>query len=229
VIHNFDLRFLLNCLSIVLIDILLAGDNAVVIAMAVQSLSPEARRAGISIGAGAAVVLRVIITFFAAQLLLVPFVKLIGGVLILWIGVKLLAESPGDAAGKEADRLWQAIFYIMVADITMSTDNILAVAGASGGSLGLLIFGLGLSIPFVVFTSSLLARIMHRYPIIVWLGAAVLGRVGGEMIVTDPYVIQALHPSAWMSYGVQALFAVAVLAAGRVLWKRPAAVETPVS
>ncbi len=172
-------RFLLDALSIILIDILLAGDNAVVIAMAVRSLSPEQRRLGIGIGSAFAVVLRIGLTFFAAQLLQTQFLKLAGGLAILWIAVMLLADSGiGGEGGREAKTLWQAMWLIIVADITMSVDNILAVAAASKGHLGLLIFGLGLSIPFVVFTSHFLSTLMDKYPIIIYIGSAILGRVG---------------------------------------------------
>lgn len=166
-------QFLLDILAIVLIDLLLAGDNAVVIALAVKSLPPRERNIGITFGAGMAVILRIGLTF-ASQLLQVQFVKLIGGLLILWIAVKLLVQdAEAEEGGKEARTLWQAMIYIVIADITMSTDNILAIAGPSKGHIGLLIFGLGLSIPFVVFTSNLLSRIMDRFPIIVWIGSAI--------------------------------------------------------
>jgi len=220
------LGFPLRLISIVIIDLILAGDNAVVIAMAVRSLSRDERRKGIIFGAGAAVLLRVILTFFAAQLLLVKFIKLAGGILILWIAVKLFIEAPKEEGAREAKTLWQAIWVIVVADITMSTDNVLAVAGASEGNLFLLLFGLGLSIPFVVFTSSLLSMLMDRYPVIVYIGAAILGRVGGEMIMTDPFVVELLNPSKVMQYGVEAFFTVGVIVAGK-LWihfrKKPSA------
>ncbi len=192
-------RFLLDILSIVLIDLLLAGDNAVVIALAVRNLPPAQRRIGITVGAGLAVVLRIVVTFFAAQLLQIEFIKLVGGVVLLWIAVKVVADSgSAEEGGREAASLWQAMWVIMVADITMSTDNILAVAGASKGNLFLLLFGLGLSIPFVVFTSGLLSRLMDRYPIIVYVGSAVLGRVSAEMIMTDPWFHRVVAPEKWM-------------------------------
>ena len=183
-------------LSIVLIDLLLAGDNAVVIALAVQSLNPRQRRFGILLGATFAVLLRIILTFFAAKLLAASYVKLIGGVFILWIAVKLLNDSSNDTSGtRKAGGVWQAVWMIVVADITMSTDNILAVAAASKGRLSFMVFGLLLSIPLVVFTSGLLSILMTRYKWIVWAGAALLGKVGAEMIVTDKVVLNQLtHP-----------------------------------
>jgi YjbE family integral membrane protein len=142
---SFSLEFILAFLSIVLIDLILAGDNAVVIAMAVRSLPKKQRRKGITIGAGGAVVLRVGLTFVAAQLLMISFVKFFGGALITWIAVKLFIEgAPEDKFQKEAKTLGQAVVTVMIADLVMSTDNILAVAAASKGNLFLLIFGLGL-------------------------------------------------------------------------------------
>jgi len=201
--------------SILLIDIVLSGDNAVVIAMAVRKLPEKKRKLGIFLGAGAAVGLRVFFTFCASQLLGIPVLKLIGGILILWIAVTLMGETAeDDGRHKEAESLWHAIWIILIADATMSLDNILAVAGASNGSLLLLLIGLGMSIPIVVFTSNIMSILMNRYPAIVLIGAAVLGRVGGEMMVTDPYVRALLNPSKWTCYGVQVFFVIMVLILG---------------
>jgi YjbE family integral membrane protein len=215
---EFTWQFLFGLLSIVLIDLVLAGDNAVVIAMAVRNLPRKKRVKGIILGAGAAVVLRVALTFFASKLLEIMFVKFIGGVLIIWIAVKLfISGGDGEEGGKEAASLVQAMWLIIVADITMSIDNILAVAGASKGNLFLLIFGLGLSIPFVVFTSNLLSMLMDRYPVILYIGTAVLGRVGGEMMITDPFIVSKIGHSKVVEYGVQAFFIVAVIVVGKLL------------
>ncbi|MFZ5450155.1 MAG: TerC family protein [Thermodesulfobacteriota bacterium] len=212
-----DWAFFLGIVNIVIIDLILAGDNAVVIAMAVRSLSRKQRRWGIILGAGAAVVLRVVLTFFVAQLLEISFIKLAGGILIAWIAVKLFLEGAPEQEDREARTLWQALQLIVIADITMSTDNVLAVAGASHGNPFLLLFGLALSIPFVVFTSNLLAMLMDRYPIIIYLGAAVLGRVAAEMIFTDPAVVRWLQMPTWFNYTMEALFAVGVIVVGK-LW-----------
>lgn len=220
---TFDWNFVVGFLSIVLIDLILAGDNAVIIAMAVRSLPHKQRMRGIAFGAGAAVFLRVVLTFFASQLLQVQFIKFIGGAVILWVAVKLFVEgAPDEDIKKEAKTLWQAVWVIIVADLTMSTDNVLAVAGASKGNLFLLIFGLGLSIPFVVFTSNLLSTLMDRYPFLIYLGAAVLGRVGGEMMISDPFVVNWIQPSKILQYSVEAFFTLAVLAAGKlwIKWKK---------
>jgi YjbE family integral membrane protein len=216
-------NFFTGLLSIILIDIVLAGDNAVVIAMAVKSLPKAQRTKGILFGAGAAVVLRVVMTFFAYKLVELPYVKLIGGVLVLWIGVKLLAEgAPDEDRRMEAKTLWQAIWIIMIADISMSLDNVLAVAGACKGDWFLLLFGLGLSIPLVLFTSSFFSTLMDRFPLVLYIGAAILGAVGGEMIATDPF-ISALYPSIeYLEIGSELVCTVAVVLTGKawVAWKR---------
>jgi YjbE family integral membrane protein len=213
----------LAIISIVLIDVVLAGDNAVVIALAVRQLQPRQRFLGIMLGSGVAVGLRVVLTFFASQLLAMDYVKLIGGVLVFWIAVKLLRENTGghDLEGKAAASLWSAVWLILVADITMSIDNVLAVAAASKGSFWLLMFGLGLSIPLVVFTSNLLSKLMDRYPIIVWIGAALLGKVGGEMIVSDHLFFKPpLVPDPWLIHSIGVAAAGVVVAIGWFLRRR---------
>jgi YjbE family integral membrane protein len=217
-------------LSIVIIDLVLAGDNAVVIAMAVKKLEGRQRTWGIAMGAAGAVIVRVICTFFVAKLLTISFVKLLGGAVILWIAVKLLVEGAEDEHVKEAGDLWQAIWIIIVADMSMGIDNMLAVGGASHGNFFLLMFGLMLSIPFVVFMSSLLAKLMDRYPIILYIGSGVLGKVGGEMMITDPYIHNLLHPSKMAEYAVMVFFTIGVIALGKgLLYRRKlvAALEEP--
>ncbi len=218
---------------IVWIDIVLAGDNAVVIALAVRNLPPKQRKLGIILGAGAAVVLRALLTAVTAKLLLIPYLKLIGGLLILWIAFKLLRQDEEHAAGDEAggaQGLWQAVWMIIVADITMSLDNVMAVGGAARGNNALIVFGLALSIPLVVFGSNLISRLMARYQIIVFIGAAILGKVGGEMILTDRIVAAQVQPwwqgllgtdnvkaYDWLRYAVEAGFVLAIFFYG---WSR---------
>ena len=210
--------FLIEALSIILVNILLSGDNAVVIAMAVKSLDPRRRRLGIILGAGVATVLRIVLTFFASELLALNYVQFLGGLLILWIAVKLLTEGVEEAEGLvPAVTLWHATWLILVADLTMSADNVLAIAGIAKGDLALLIFGLGSSIAFVVFAAGILARVMDRYPMVMYVGAAILGRVGGDMMMSDPWVVGALHPSRTVDLLVQGLLAVGVLAVGRLI------------
>jgi YjbE family integral membrane protein len=148
----------------------------------------------------------------------VQYLKLAGGLFVLWIAVKVLvdASEPPDSEIKPR-QLLQAVWYIVFADLTMSTDNVLAVAGASGGSFELIVFGLALSIPFVIFSANLLAELMNRYPILIYLGAGILGRVAGEMILTDRFTDRLLHPSDMTRYIVEGVLVVAVMGAGKLL------------
>ncbi len=217
---EWNLTFGLALLNIMFINLILSGDNAVLIAMAVRNLPKSQRMKGIAFGTGAAIILRVVLTYFVALLLKISFIKLVGGALILWIAIQLLMEGDaGDGFENEATTLWQAIKIILVADLTMSLDNVLAVAGAAEGSLFLLVFGLVMSIPIVIYTSNLLSTLMDKYPIIIFIGAAILGRVGGEMIITDPFIEKWLHPSKMTEYGVQILCTVGVIVVGK-LWMK---------
>ncbi len=215
---DFTWTFVWAIASIVLIDLVLAGDNAVVIAMAVKNLTGRRRLWGIALGAGGAVVIRVLCTFLVAQLLVMPYVKLVGGAVIIWIAVKLLTQGAGEQhEHKAAASLFQALWIIIVADLSMGIDNMLAVGAASHGNMFLLLFGLGLSIPFVVFMSNMLSKLMDRWPIILWIGAAILGRVGGEMMITDPWVHGLLQPPGWAVYAVEAFFILFVCALAKIL------------
>jgi YjbE family integral membrane protein len=218
----FTWEFVAAVASIVLIDLVLAGDNAVVIAMAVKNLHGKKRQMGIILGSGGAVLVRVICTFAVAQLLNMPFVKLIGGAVIIWIAVKLITQGAAEehCADKEAHSLWQALWIIIVADLSMGIDNMLAVGAASHGNLFLLLFGLILSIPMVVLLSTWLAKLMDRYPAILWIGAAVLGKVGGEMMITDPWVHGLLNPPKWVEYASMAFFVAFVCVLSKILLDR---------
>lgn len=219
---NFNLEFLSGFVSIILIDLILSGDNAVVIALAVRSLPRDKRQKAIIIGSGAAVLLRIILTFFAIQLLAIPYLKVVGGLMIIWIAVKLFLEDSSDHNDiKSSDSFLKAIRVILVADFVMSLDNVIAVAAASKGSLILIIFGLILSIPLVVGTSTFLLKLIDRYPVIIMVGAAILGKVGGEMIITDPIVVKLLNPSKITSYAVEAFCVIGVIVGGKFLvrWK----------
>jgi YjbE family integral membrane protein len=208
---EFSWKFILAVGSIVLIDLVLAGDNAVVIAMAVKNLHGRKRLLGITLGAGGAVLVRVACTFVVAKLLNVQYIKLIGGAVIIWIAIKLLTEAEEEeCAEKEAHSIWQALWIIIVADMSMGIDNMLAVGAASHGNFFLLLFGLILSIPFVVFMSTMLAKLMDRFPIILWLGAALLGKVGGEMMATDPVVVEFFNLPHWAEYVSMAIFVIFV-------------------
>jgi YjbE family integral membrane protein len=216
-----DRHFLLNALTIVAIDLILSGDNGVVIAMAVRSLPKKLRVRAIGLGAFLAVMLRVVATFFASRMLQIPFIQMTGGLFIFWIAVKLFSDADSEAApGAEIRNFWKAIWYILVADITMSADNILAVAATAKSSLPLLLFGLGLSIPFVVCASSFLSLLMDRFPVVVYAGAAILGKVGAQMILTDPYTAQGFHPSDLFRYCIEAASAISVVLIGIYMRRR---------
>ncbi len=211
-------HFWTGLLTIIWVNIILSGDNAVVIALAVRSLPKRKRVWGIAIGSAAAVGMRVILTFFAAHLLLIPFLKIVGGLLIAWIAVKLFLEGDAErGVNQETEGLMQAVKIICIADLIMSTDNVLAVAGASHGNLFLLVFGLGMSIPIVVGTSTLLSLLMDTYPVIIYIGSAVLGKVSGEMLATDPVTVKIFHPGHSVEYALEAFCAAAVVVAGKLL------------
>jgi YjbE family integral membrane protein len=210
--------FILAGLELVLIDLLLAGDNALVIAMAARSLPRKQRRIGTVLGAGFAVALRVSLTALAARLLNIPYLRLAGGLLILWIALKVMVDAgEPPETGPSAKRLLQAVWLIVFADLTMSLDNILAIAAASKGHVALMVFGLSLSIPLVVFAANLLSTLMDRYPALIYIGAAILGKVGGELILTDPVAARVLRLAQWQHYLIQALLAVAVAIGGKAI------------
>jgi len=177
--------FWVGLLKIIGVNIILSGDNAVVIALAARSLPPQQQRKAVFWGAGAAVILRIILTIFAAALLTLPWLKLVGSLLLFWIGVKLLIPEEGDDNIRASDQLLSAIKTILIADLVMSLDNVIAVAAAAGGSYVLLILGLAISIPLVVFGATLLIKLMERFPVIITLGAGLIGWVAGEMLVAD--------------------------------------------
>jgi len=221
-------HFLVDGFTIVLIDLLLAGDNALVIALAVRGLPTSQRRAAIAFGAAAAVLLRIGCTIVAARLLGIEFVRLAGGAFVIWIAIRVLADASSETPETVTPGPFlKAIWYIVFADITMSMDNILAIAGASHGSIGLIIFGLCLSIPFVVASSNLLALLMDRYPLIIYVGAAILGKVGAEMMMTDPFVVRTLHPSQIVLYAVEAAAAGVILIVGYFVCRRARLLREP--
>lgn len=186
-----DQQFFISLLQIIWIDILLSGDNAVVIALACRSLPPKQRRWGIICGAGAAIVLRVIFAMFIAFLLEVPYLKIVGSVLLFWIAVKLILPEEPHEAGKvqSSGTLWAAIRTIVIADAVMSLDNVIAIAAASHGRVELLVLGLLISIPLIVYGSTLVLKALERFPILIAAGGALLGWIAGDVLVTDPVLI----------------------------------------
>ncbi len=208
--------------SIVLANIVLSGDNAVVIAMAARTLKPEQRGKAIFWGSAAAIVMRILLTIVAIQLLSLPYLKIVGAILLVYIGVDLLsAEEEEDGSAKEINSLGAAIRTILIADLVMSLDNVLAVAAAAKGDLPLLVLGLLVSIPLIVFGATLLTKVMERFPIIITIGAALLGFLAGEMLLTDPAVTTHLGAASeqTVTFG-GVLGAVLVVALGTYLTKR---------
>ena len=205
--------FWLAVVQIIWIDILLSGDNAVVIALACRKLPPSQRMWGIVLGTLVAITLRVAFTGIVTQLMTVPYVKLMGGALLFWIAVKLLGGEENGRTGEieAVDNLWHAIRIVAIADVVMSLDNIIAVAAVARGSYALLMFGLAVSIPLIMAGAALVIALLERFPVIVWAGAALLGWIAGEIIASDPLVAEQLDPAT--AHGVQ----LAVATAGALL------------
>ena len=213
--------FWIGLLKIVWINIILSGDNAVVIALAARSLPPSQQRKAVFFGSSAAVALRIALTVVAAKLLQMSFLQIVGGMLLLWIGVQLLSqEEEDDGHIKEHGSLMAAVRTILVADLVMSLDNVIGVAAAAKGSMLLLILGLAISIPLVIFGSTLMIKLMERFPIIVTLGAALIGWVGGETIASDIALAGWLAGNTWAHYLAASAGAGLVLGLGLLLQRR---------
>lgn len=216
--------FWIGLVKIVWINIILSGDNAVVIAMAARSLPPHQQQKAVLFGSGAAVVLRIALTVVAAKPLALPYLQILGGALLLWIGVQLLGDEENDnGEEKEYGSMLAAVRTILLADLVMSLDNVIAVAAAAQGSMVLLVLGLAISIPLVIFGSTLMIKLMERFPIIIMLGAALIGWVGGETIVSDVALRGALAANPWLHYAGAAAGAFFVVAVGRWQQRRAAA------
>ena len=221
-------EFWLGLLKIIWINIILSGDNAVVIALAARSLPPEQQKKAVLFGSGAAVVLRILLTLVAVQLLALPYLQIVGGALLLWIGTQLLSED-GDDEGEEKQygSLLAAIRTILIADLVMSLDNVIAVAAAAKGSMVLLVLGLAISIPLVIFGSTLMIRLMERFPVVVTFGAGLIGWVGGETMVSDKVLVPLVENAHWLHQTGPALGAALVLLLGRWLQKRHPTDDAP--
>ena len=208
--------------SIMLANIVLSGDNAVVIAMAARTLEPHQRSKAIFWGSAAAIIMRIVLTIVAIQLLTLPYLKMIGAVLLVYIGVDLLkGEDEGEDHGKEINGLAAAIRTILIADLVMSLDNVLAVAAAAKGNVPLLVLGLLVSIPLIVFGATLLTKVMERFPIIITIGAALLGFLAGEMLLTDPAITSRFGAMSEQTVTIGGILGAAlVVALGTYLQKR---------
>jgi len=217
-------QFWVDVFKIIMIDLLLSGDNAVVIALACRNLPQAQRKKGIMFGVGGAIGLRIVLTFFAVGLLALPFLKLVGALLLLWIGVKLILpeEEHGEGNIKAETHLWGAVKTIIVADFVMSLDNVLGVAAAAHGNAWLLVFGLLVSIPMIAWSSQLVLKLIDRYPVIIYAGGALLGYVAGEMLVGEASLKPLVEVRHYLHWLVPVLCAIFVLAAGWWLAQRKA-------
>ncbi|HUW25888.1 MAG TPA: TerC family protein [Gallionella sp.] len=217
-------QFWVDVFKIIMIDLLLSGDNAVVIALACRNLPPHQRNKGILFGVGGAIGLRIMLTFFAVGMLSLPYLKLIGALLLLWIGIKLiLPEQEHNTDHIKADtRLLGAIKTIIIADLVMSLDNVLGVAAVAKGNVWLLVFGLLISIPMIAWSSQLVLKLIDRYPVIIYIGGALLGYVAGEMLVGEALFATLLESRHYLHWLVPGLGALLVVATGRWLALRKA-------
>jgi len=224
-----DTAFWVALMQIIGVNIVLSGDNAVVIALAARSLPQKQQKAAIIWGSGGAVIMRIILTVVAVEMLKWPYLKLIGAVLLLWIAVKLLVpEDEGEGDINTSDNLMAAIKTILIADLVMSLDNVIGVAAAAKDSLLLLILGLGISIPLVVFGSTILLKLMDRFPIIITIGAGLLGWVSGEMAATDPIIKDWVNANMhWLHWVAPAIGAIFVIAMGKWFAARTAVAHKP--
>jgi len=223
--------FWIGLFNIILINIILSGDNAVVIALAARSLPPKERKLAILYGSGAAVVLRILLTVVAAKLLELPYLQIIGGLLLLWIGVQLLADEDDGEEGeaKEHSSLRSAMLTILVADLVMSLDNVIGVAAAAKGSMILLVLGLAISIPLIVFSSNIMMNLMARFPLIITLGAALIGWVSGEAVIHDTAIHDWVQENPVLNYAVPAVCAAFVVVVGKYLQRKSSSEDTPAS
>lgn len=213
----FEAVFWVALLKIIGVNIILSGDNAVVIALACRSLPPKQQKWGIALGAGVAVVLRIIFTIFIAYLLTVPYLKFAGGLLLFWVGYKLMLGDEGGDEVDAASNLWHAVRIVVIADAVMSLDNVIAVAAAAQGDMVLLVLGLLISIPLVVYGATVLIKLIERFPVIVPGGAALIGFIGGEVVVSDPaFEAWIEHNAIWLHDLGPLLGAVLVVVVGRI-------------
>lgn len=214
-------EFWIGLFKIIWINIILSGDNAVVIALAARSLPAHQQKQAILWGSAGAVVLRIVLTVVAARLMELPWLQIVGGLLLLWIGVQLLSESDDEEGpAKETGSLASAIRTILIADLVMSLDNVIGVAAAAKGNTTLLIIGLAIAIPIVIFGSTLMIKLMERFPVIVTLGAALIGWVAGETIMSDVILKGFAAANPWLHYAAAAAGAVFVVMLGKFLQRK---------
>lgn len=223
-------QFWWSLLQIIGIDLILSGDNAVVIALACRSLPPQQQRWGIILGAGAAIGLRIIFAAIIVYLLAIPFLKLVGSLLLFWIAIKLIMPEPETIEGESIDaksNLWGAVYTIALADAVMSLDNVIGIAAAAKGSVFLIVLGLLISIPLIIWGSTLILKLLHRFPMIVMAGGALLGYVAGDIGVTDPFIAQWVNQNLPILHTLAPILGAAiVIIIGHVLARRSRAAHT---
>lgn len=202
--------FIVGLISIVTINLMLSGDNALVIALASRNLSPRRQKYAVILGGAGAVVLRIVLTFLAVYLLRIPYLQMLGGVLLLWIAVKLAKQDSGQACISVPSNLGEAVRTIIIADVVMSLDNVIAITGVAKGNISLLVIGLGISIPIILWGSRLIHCLIEKWPVIIMIGAAFLGWTAGGMMVEDQKLAPFLAGYPWMTEAVSVAFAALV-------------------
>jgi YjbE family integral membrane protein len=216
-------EFWLGLAKIIWINIILSGDNAVVIALAARSLPANQQKQAILWGTAGAVILRILLTVVAVKLMALPWIQIVGGLLLLWIGVQLLSENDdGEGEAKEHGTLMSAIRTILIADLVMSLDNVIGVAAAAKGDTTLLVIGLAIAIPIVIFGSTMMIKLMERFPIIITLGAALIGWVAGETIASDVALKGFVAANPWFHYAAAVAGAAFVVGVGKMLQRKSA-------
>ncbi|MBF0554885.1 MAG: YjbE family putative metal transport protein [Nitrospirae bacterium] len=216
-----DLSLFYDFLNVILVNLALSSDNAVVLAMAVKSLPKKSRKKGLIIGAACSFAINIVLIFYVSELLQLKYVRFIGGAIITMIALKRCVEiSAAEAEGDQSTSILHAIKIIVIANLTMSFDNVMGVAAVSKGNLSLLIAGLAISIPIVFLASNVLAALLDKYPFIIYISAAVLGRIGAELALTDPFIETIFQPDARMTRVIEIVFAAGVVTAGILMRKR---------
>lgn len=204
-------------LSIITVNLLLSGDNALVIALASRKLPPEQQKKAIFWGGAGAIGLRILLTFVAIFLLRIPYLQVVGGLALLWIAVNLLAGEENHERLEAKNSLGDAIKTIILADMVMSIDNVIAIAAVAKGNITLLVVGLGISIPIIIWGSKVIHMLMERWPIIITIGAGFLGWTAGEMAIADKKILPVIEPYPWIHWGIPATFAIMVVIIGSIL------------
>jgi len=211
------MEYLLPLFSIIMINILLSGDNALVIALASRKLTPKQQRTVMIWGSGGAIGLRIGLTFIAVFILTVPYLQMAGGALLLWIAIKLIADQTHHEKVEAKKTLWDAVKTIIVADVVMSLDNVIAIIGISKGNTLLLIIGLIISIPIIIWGSKVIGTFIQKWPVIITFGSAFLGWTAGEMVITDRQLLQVVELYSWLKWALPSIFAVIVVILGHLL------------